>query len=67
MAVGAYSMAILVLKAGFSLWLALPTAMLITMAFGVLTGCLRLAPSTSRSSPSRWPRWCACSRRTRAG
>jgi branched-chain amino acid transport system permease protein len=38
MAVGGYSMAILVLKAGFSFWLALPTAMLITMAFGVLVG-----------------------------
>jgi branched-chain amino acid transport system permease protein len=38
MAVGGYSMAILVLKAGFSFWLALPTAVLITMAFGVLIG-----------------------------
>jgi branched-chain amino acid transport system permease protein len=38
MAVGGYSMAILVLKGGFSFWLALPTAMLITMAFGVLVG-----------------------------
>jgi branched-chain amino acid transport system permease protein len=38
MAVGAYSMAILVLEAGFSFWLALPTAVLITMAFGVLIG-----------------------------
>jgi branched-chain amino acid transport system permease protein len=38
MAIGGYSMAILVLKAGFSFWLALPTAMLITMAFGVLVG-----------------------------
>jgi branched-chain amino acid transport system permease protein len=36
MAVGGYSMAILVLEAGFSFWLALPAAMLITMAFGVL-------------------------------
>lgn len=38
MAVGAYSMAILVLKAGFSFWLALPVAVLITMGFGVLVG-----------------------------
>jgi branched-chain amino acid transport system permease protein len=38
MAVGAYSMAILVLEAGFSFWLALPVAVLITMAFGVLIG-----------------------------
>ena len=38
MAVGGYSMAILVLEAGWSFWLALPAAMLITMAFGVLVG-----------------------------
>ncbi len=38
MAIGAYSMAILVLKAGFSFWLALPAATLITMLFGVLVG-----------------------------
>jgi branched-chain amino acid transport system permease protein len=38
MAVGGYSMAILVLEAGFSFWLALPAAMLITMAFGILIG-----------------------------
>jgi branched-chain amino acid transport system permease protein len=38
MAVGAYSMAILVLEAGFSFWLALPAAVLITMGFGVLIG-----------------------------
>ena len=38
MAVGGYSMAILVLKAGFSFWLALPAAILITMAFGALVG-----------------------------
>ncbi len=38
MAVGAYSMAILVLEAGLSFWLALPAAVLITMAFGVLIG-----------------------------
>jgi branched-chain amino acid transport system permease protein len=38
MAVGGYSMAILVLEAGFSFWLALPAAILITMAFGVLIG-----------------------------
>jgi branched-chain amino acid transport system permease protein len=38
MAVGAYAMAILVLKAGFSFWLALPIAVLIAMGFGVLVG-----------------------------
>ena len=38
MAVGAYSMAILVLEAGFSFWLSLPLAMLITMLFGALVG-----------------------------
>jgi branched-chain amino acid transport system permease protein len=38
MAVGGYSMAILVLEAGLSFWLALPLAVLITMAFGVLIG-----------------------------
>ena len=38
MAVGAYSMAILVLKAGFSFWLSLPLAMLIAIGFGLLVG-----------------------------
>src|SRR5215218_9637208 len=38
MAVGAYSMAIFVLKVGLSFWLALPLAILITMAFGLLIG-----------------------------
>lgn len=38
MAVGGYSMAILVLEGGLSFWLALPAAVLITMAFGVLVG-----------------------------
>jgi branched-chain amino acid transport system permease protein len=38
MAIGAYTMAILVLKAGFSFWLALPLAMLASMGFGVLVG-----------------------------
>lgn len=38
MAIGGYSMAILVLDAGFSFWLALPAAMLITMAFGLIVG-----------------------------
>ena len=38
MAVGAYSMAILVVDAGLSFWLALPLAVLITMGFGVLIG-----------------------------
>jgi len=38
MAIGGYTMAILVLEAGLSFWLALPAAMLITMAFGLLVG-----------------------------
>jgi branched-chain amino acid transport system permease protein len=38
MAVGGYSMAILVLEGGLSFWLALPAAVLITMAFGILIG-----------------------------
>jgi branched-chain amino acid transport system permease protein len=38
MAVGAYAMAILTVMAGWSFWLALPAAMLIAMAFGVLVG-----------------------------
>jgi branched-chain amino acid transport system permease protein len=38
MAVGAYAMAILVLKAGFSFWLSLPAAMLIAIGFGLLVG-----------------------------
>jgi branched-chain amino acid transport system permease protein len=38
MAVGAYAMAILVLKAGFNFWLALPCAVLITIGFGMIVG-----------------------------
>jgi branched-chain amino acid transport system permease protein len=38
MAIGAYAMAILVLKAGFSFWLALPCSMMISMLFGLLVG-----------------------------
>ena len=38
MAVGAYTMAILVIKAGFSFWLALPVAVLITIGFGMIVG-----------------------------
>ena len=38
MAIGGYSMAILVLEAGLSFWLALPLAVLITMLFGVIIG-----------------------------
>jgi branched-chain amino acid transport system permease protein len=38
MAVGAYAMAILVVNAGWSFWLALPAAMLIAMAFGLMVG-----------------------------
>ena len=38
MAIGAYTMAILVLKAGFSFWLSLPCAVLAAMIFGVIVG-----------------------------
>jgi branched-chain amino acid transport system permease protein len=38
MAIGAYTMAILVLKAGFSFWLSLPCAVLAAMLFGVIVG-----------------------------
>jgi branched-chain amino acid transport system permease protein len=38
MAIGAYTMAILELKAGFSFWLALPLSMVASMLFGVLVG-----------------------------
>jgi branched-chain amino acid transport system permease protein len=38
MAIGAYSMAVLVVDAGWSFWLAMPAAILITMAFGLLVG-----------------------------
>ena len=38
MAVGGYTMAILVLEAGVSFWLAMPIAVLVTMVFGVLIG-----------------------------
>jgi branched-chain amino acid transport system permease protein len=38
MAIGAYTMGILVLKAGFSFWLAFPLAVLAAMAFGLIVG-----------------------------
>ena len=38
MAIGAYSMAILVLDAGLSFWLSLPIAVAISMLFGVIVG-----------------------------
>jgi branched-chain amino acid transport system permease protein len=38
MAVGAYAMGILVVKADFSFWLALPVAMAIAISFGLLVG-----------------------------
>jgi branched-chain amino acid transport system permease protein len=38
MAIGAYTMAILVIKAGFSFWLALPFAVLASMLFGLVVG-----------------------------
>jgi len=38
MAVGAYTMAILVVKADWSFWLAMPAAMVVAMAFGLLVG-----------------------------
>jgi branched-chain amino acid transport system permease protein len=38
MAIGAYTMAILVLKAGFSVWLALPIAVMAAIVFGLIVG-----------------------------
>ena len=38
MAIGAYAMAILVLKVGLNFWLSLPIAVLITIGFGLLVG-----------------------------
>ena len=38
MAIGAYSMAILVLDGGLNFWVSLPLAMLITMLFGAIVG-----------------------------
>jgi branched-chain amino acid transport system permease protein len=38
MAIGAYTMGILVVKADWSFWLALPAAMLVAIAFGLLIG-----------------------------
>jgi branched-chain amino acid transport system permease protein len=38
MAVGAYSMAVLVVDTGLSFWLAMPIAVLITIAFGLVVG-----------------------------
>jgi branched-chain amino acid transport system permease protein len=38
MAIGAYTMGILVLKSGFSFWLAFPLAILATILFGLLIG-----------------------------
>jgi branched-chain amino acid transport system permease protein len=38
MAIGAYSMAILVLDAGLSFWVSLPLAMVISMLFGAIVG-----------------------------
>ena len=38
MAIGAYAMGILVVEAGWSMWLALPAAIAIAMAAGVLIG-----------------------------
>jgi branched-chain amino acid transport system permease protein len=38
MAVGAYAMAILVVKTGWSFWLAMPAAVVIAMAFGLMVG-----------------------------
>ena len=69
MAIGAYAMAILVVKEGMSMWLA---AFLGDVAAGMLAGaassaCRRCAcaPTTSRSSRSRSARSSATSRRTR--
>jgi branched-chain amino acid transport system permease protein len=38
MAIGAYAMAILTVKSGWSFWIAMPAAILITVAIGVLVG-----------------------------
>jgi len=38
MAIGAYTMALLVLDAGWSFWLALPASMIVSMLFGLLVG-----------------------------
>jgi branched-chain amino acid transport system permease protein len=38
MAIGAYTMAILVVKSGWSFWLAMPAAIVVAMAFGLLVG-----------------------------
>jgi branched-chain amino acid transport system permease protein len=38
MAIGAYAMGVLVVKAEWSFWLALPTAVLIAIGFGLLVG-----------------------------
>ncbi len=38
MAVGAYTMAILVVQAGFSFWLAIPCAVIVTIIFGLIVG-----------------------------
>ena len=38
MAIGAYTMGILVVKSGWSFWLAMPTAVLVAIAFGLLIG-----------------------------
>ena len=38
MAIGAYTMAILVIKADFSFWLALPVSVAVSMLFGVIVG-----------------------------
>ncbi len=69
MAIGAYSMAILVIKAGFSFWLALPMSRADhdrLRAARRAAGRCGCAPTTSRSQRSRWPRSCACSPRTHA-
>ena len=69
MAIGAYTMAILVLKAGFSFWLSLPIAVLAAMLFGVIVGLpshCACGRTTSRSPPSPWQRWCDSSPRMRA-
>src|SRR5438093_10258553 len=38
MAIGAYTMAILVVKSGWSFWLAMPAAIVVAMAFGLPVG-----------------------------
>ena len=69
MAIGAYAMAILVVEGGWSFWLAMPAAMLIAMAFGLLVGLpsLRLRADYFAIATIAVRRDRPLRRRTRAG